>query len=76
MPLHILNYKANTQLCTEIRNIMERPIDEAFYKIALERIEELLPMVSDETPTYDRKVIELKIMSDIVIKYEEAHFPI
>ena len=55
---------------------MERPIDVAVYRTALERIEELLPMVSDETPTYDRKAIELKIMSDIVIGYEEAHFPI
>ena len=71
-----MNYKTNTQLCTEIQNNMERPIDEAVYKTALERIEKLLPMVSDETSTYDRKVIELKIMSDIVIKYEEAHFPI
>ena len=33
-------------------------------------------MVSDETPTYDRKAIELKIVSDIVIEYEEAHLPI
>ena len=55
---------------------MERTIDEAVYKTALERIEELLPMVTDETPTYDRKAIELKIMSDIVIEYEEKHFPI
>ena len=54
---------------------MERPIDEAVYRIALERIEELLPMVSDETPTYDQKAIELKIMSDIVIEYEDAHYP-
>lgn len=55
---------------------MERIITEAVYKTALERIEELLPMVTDGTPTYDRKVIELKIMSDIVIEYEECHFPI
>ncbi len=55
---------------------MVRPIDEAVYKTAFERIEELLPMVSDETPIYYSKAIELKIMSDIVIKYEEAHFPI
>lgn len=55
---------------------MEQPIDEAVYRTALERIEELLPMVSDETPTYDRKAIELKIMSDIVIGYEDAHFAI
>jgi len=55
---------------------MERIINEAVYKTALERIEELLPMVTDDTPIYDRKAIELKIMSDIVIEYEECHFPI
>ena len=55
---------------------MERIITEEVYKTALERIEELLPTVSDATPTYDRKAIELKIMSDIVIGYEECHFPI
>lgn len=55
---------------------MERTIDETVYKTALERIEELLPMVTDETPVYDRRAIELKIMSDIVIEYEEKYFPI
>lgn len=55
---------------------MERIITEAVYKTALERIEELLPMVMDETPMYDRKAIELKIMSDIVIEFEACHFPI
>ena len=49
---------------------------ETIYKTALERIAKLLPMVSDETPTSDRKAIELKIMSDIVIEYEEANLPI
>jgi len=55
---------------------MERIINEAVYKTAMERIGELLPMVTDDTPLYDRKAIELKIMSDIVIEYEECHFPI
>lgn len=55
---------------------METRTDETVYKTALERIEELLPFVSDETPVYDRKAVELKIMSDIVIAYEEANFPI
>ena len=55
---------------------MERIISEDVYKTALERIEELLPMVSDDTPLYDRKAIELNIMSDIVIEYEECHFPV
>ena len=55
---------------------MERIITDDIYKTALERIEELLPMVTDETSIYDRRTIELKIMSDIVIEYEEIHFPI
>jgi len=55
---------------------METKITEAVYKTALARIEELLPLVTDSTPTNDRRAIELKIMSDIVIEYEEHHFPI
>ncbi len=59
-----------------INSDMERIITDAIYKTALERIEELLPLVTDNTPIDDRKAIELKIMSDIVIDYEECHFPI
>lgn len=55
---------------------METKITEAVYKTALARIEELLPLVTDDTPTDDRRAIELKIMSDIVIEYEEYHFQI
>ena len=55
---------------------METKLTEAVYKTALARIEELLPFVTDDTPTSDRRAIELKIMSDIVIEYEEHHFPI
>ncbi|MEI7527247.1 MAG: hypothetical protein WCJ95_23055 [Mariniphaga sp.] len=55
---------------------MKKTITETIYKIALLRIEGLLPMVSDETAISDPKAIELKIMSDIVIEYEESQFPI
>ena len=55
---------------------METKITEAVYKTALARIEELLPLVTDDTSPEDRRAIELKIMSDIVIEYEEYHFPI
>jgi HTH-type transcriptional regulator / antitoxin HigA len=55
---------------------MERILTDDIYKTALERIEELLPLVTDDTPINDRKAIELQIMSDIVIEYEECHFPI
>lgn len=46
------------------------------YEFALERIEELLPLVGDDTPANDNKAIELTMMSDIVIAYEKEHFPI
>lgn len=55
---------------------MEAKITQEVYETALARIEELLPLVTESTPTYDRKAIELKIMSDIVIDYEELHYPI
>jgi len=55
---------------------METKITEAVYKSTLSRIEELLPLVTDDTSIDDRRAIELKIMSDIVIDYEEHHFPI
>ena len=46
------------------------------YEFALARIEELLPLVGDETPANDRNAIELTMMSDVVIDYEKEHFPI
>jgi HTH-type transcriptional regulator/antitoxin HigA len=46
------------------------------YEFALTRIEELLPMVDDNTPANDRNAIELTMMSDVVIEYEKEHYPI
>jgi HTH-type transcriptional regulator/antitoxin HigA len=46
------------------------------YEFALARVEELLPLVDDNTPANDRKALELSVMSDIVIAYEKIHFPI
>ena len=46
------------------------------YEFALARIEELLPLVNDDTPANDRNAIELTMMSDIVIEYEKEHYPI
>lgn len=51
-------------------------ITKAQYELAEKRIEELLPLVSDATPTTDPKSIELTIMSDIVEEYEQEHYPI
>lgn len=46
------------------------------YEFALARIEELLPIVDDNTPANDRNAVELAMMSDVVIDYEKEHFPI
>jgi HTH-type transcriptional regulator/antitoxin HigA len=46
------------------------------YEFALERIEELLPVVGDDTPANDKNVVELTMISDIVIAYEKEHYPI
>lgn len=51
-------------------------ITEKEYETALKRIEELLPLVTDDTPDDDTNLIELLEISDIVEKYEDVHFPI
>ena len=44
------------------------------YEFALAQIEELLPMVDDNTPAKDRNAVELTMMSDVVIDYEKEHY--
>lgn len=46
------------------------------YEFAQARIEELLPLVDDNTPANDKNAVELTMMSDIVIAYEKEHYPI
>ena len=46
------------------------------YEYALNRIEELLPLVTDETPANDPHSIELTLVSDVVEAYEKIHYPI
>lgn len=46
------------------------------YEYALKRIEELLPLVTDETPLNDKNSIELTLVSDVVEAYEKLHYPI
>ena len=51
-------------------------MNEAQYEAMIERIEELLKVVSNETPVTDRYFIELDVISNLVEEYEEKHFPI
>ena len=46
------------------------------YEYALSRVEELLPLVGEDTPSQDPAAMELAIMSDYVIAYEKEHYPI
>lgn len=46
------------------------------YEFSLARIEELLPLVDDNTPVNDKNAVELTVVSDIVIAYEKDHYPI
>lgn len=53
-----------------------KEITQAQYEMAEKRIEELLPLVNDSTPTSDPLSVELAMMSDIVEEYEKIHYPI
>ena len=46
------------------------------YDWAIKRVEELLPMVSDDMPLDNPKLIELELLSNLVSDYEEANYPI
>ena len=46
------------------------------YEFAQEKIEELLPLVTDNTTINDKNAVELMMMSDIVIDYENEHYPL
>ena len=42
----------------------------------MNRIEELLPLVNDNTPVDDPNYLELDMLSDMVEEYEDIHYPI
>ena len=46
------------------------------YEAIIERIEELLKVVDNDTPMTDRYLIELDLISEMVADYEEKHYPI
>ena len=46
------------------------------YKVACERIEELLKVVGNETSESDKNFVEPDLLSDLVADYEEQHFPV
>lgn len=60
----------------ETFRVMAQIKSEAAYRAALKRIEELLPLVNDNTPEDDPHYLELDMISDMVEEYEDIHYPI
>ncbi len=54
---------------TKIENIEQ-------YEWALSRVEQLLPLVDDNTPRSNPNSIELELLSNLVADYSEEHFSI
>ena len=54
---------------------MNKSIDQMRYEYALRRVEELLPLVGENTSVNDPLAMELAIMSEFVIAYEKEHYP-
>jgi len=46
------------------------------YESVMARIEELLPLVTEDTPTTDKNSIELEILSNLAADYEDEAYPI
>ena len=55
---------------------MSRLLSKEQYDWAVSRVEELLPLVGDDTPTSDPASIELEILSNLVADYSDKHFSI
>ena len=55
---------------------MTRIENETQYRWALERVEQLLPLVKDDTPLTDANSIELELISGLVADYADEHYSI
>lgn len=61
---------------SDMENIKTTIENEAQYEWAMKRIDELLPLVNDDTPDDDPNSIELYLLSRLVEEYEDVHYPI
>lgn len=55
---------------------MTKIANEGQYQALMERIEELLPLVTENTPLTDKNLVELEILSNLAADYDEAQYPI
>ena len=56
--------------------LMTKIENEAQYLWAEKRVEELLPLVNDNTPTDDPNYIELVLLSNLLADYSDEHYAI
>ena len=50
--------------------------DENQYQIILKRLEELMDIVKEETPSSDPNYVELDLLADLAEEYEMEHYPV
>ena len=50
--------------------------DEKQYQIILKRVEELMNIVTEETPSNDPAFVELDLLADLAEEYEMEHYPV
>jgi HTH-type transcriptional regulator/antitoxin HigA len=55
---------------------MKKIKNETEYNAIMARIDELVEIVGEDTPNTDKNYIELDILTDLVVAYEEEHFPV
>ena len=55
---------------------MTRIENEEQYNWAVARVEQLLPLVTDDTPRTDPNSIELELLSNLVADYSDEHYAI
>ena len=46
------------------------------YEAIMARVDELVEIVDDDTPSTDKDYIELDFLTDLVVAYEKEHYPI
>jgi HTH-type transcriptional regulator/antitoxin HigA len=46
------------------------------YRATMDRIEELLSIVGENTPVNDKNMIELVLLSDLTEEYDTEHYPV
>ncbi len=59
-----------------MNSIMTKIENEIQYKAAMQRVEELLLLVGEDTPESDINSVELVLLSNLVADYDEFHYPI